>query len=125
LKSLSLKRNRDRIFKAGQGSGASGSFFFFSYDKKFIIKTLKGSEKKILLGMLDDLIHHFVVNRNSLIARIYGIFTIKSNVFAPLDLIVMQNTARHQFKKSLTLEFDLKGSTNNRKVMVEQHFWRK
>ena len=44
------------VFKAGQGAGASGSFFFFSYDSKFLIKTLAGFEKKILIKMLDDYI---------------------------------------------------------------------
>jgi len=30
--SLSPKFNRDMIFKAGEGAGRSGSFFFFSHD---------------------------------------------------------------------------------------------
>ena len=40
MKSLDNVSNRKMIFKAGEGAGASGSFFFFSYDNKFIIKTL-------------------------------------------------------------------------------------
>jgi len=32
LFSLDVGRNRDSIFKAGQGAGKSGSFFFFSFD---------------------------------------------------------------------------------------------
>lgn len=56
--SLKVDINRDRIFKAGQGSGKSGSFFFFSHDNKFLIKTLKGQEKKVMLDMLDDFISH-------------------------------------------------------------------
>jgi hypothetical protein len=38
--SLSPKFNRDSVFKAGEGAGRSGSFFFFSHDRKFIIKTM-------------------------------------------------------------------------------------
>jgi len=38
--SLSPKFNRDRVFAAGEGAGRSGSFFFFSHDRKFIIKTM-------------------------------------------------------------------------------------
>jgi hypothetical protein len=30
--SLSPKFNRDMVFKAGEGAGRSGSFFFFSHD---------------------------------------------------------------------------------------------
>ena len=43
--SLSVENNKHNIFKAQQSAGASGTFFFFSNDGKFIIKTLKGNEK--------------------------------------------------------------------------------
>ena len=72
----------------------SGSFFFFSRDNRFIIKTLRGEEKNILIDMLDDFIEHIIKTDNkSLLMRIYGIFTIKTNRFAPIDVIVMQNTS--------------------------------
>ena len=32
--------NKDAVLQAGESSGKSGSFFFFSLDKKFIIKTM-------------------------------------------------------------------------------------
>lgn len=38
--SLSAEFNRDSVFKAGESQGKSGSFFFFSHDKNFIIKTM-------------------------------------------------------------------------------------
>ena len=75
MSSLSLEENRNMIFKAGGGAGASGSFFFFSHDNKFLIKTLRGIEKKIMLGMLDDYVEHIKITANkSLLARIYGIY---------------------------------------------------
>lgn len=43
--SLDAEMNRCRVFKAGEASGASGSFFFFSHDKAFIIKTITDEEK--------------------------------------------------------------------------------
>jgi hypothetical protein len=42
--SLNCEKNREMVFKAGQNSGQSGSFFFFSHDKRFIIKTMRGDE---------------------------------------------------------------------------------
>jgi 1-phosphatidylinositol-4-phosphate 5-kinase len=30
--SLSLEENRNMVFRAGEGAGKSGSFFFFSHD---------------------------------------------------------------------------------------------
>ena len=58
MKSLSLEKNRNMVFKAGEGAGKSGSFFFFSHDNRFLIKTLKGSEKKKMLEILDHYIDH-------------------------------------------------------------------
>jgi len=40
LNSLDLQENKDTMFKAGQGAGKSGSFFFFTADNRFIIKSL-------------------------------------------------------------------------------------
>lgn len=42
--SLHPDLNRDMVFKAGESQGKSGSFFFFSHDKKFIIKTMNEGE---------------------------------------------------------------------------------
>jgi hypothetical protein len=47
------------VFKAGEGAGASGSFFFFSYDSKFLIKTMTNAEKDTLLSRLPAFINHF------------------------------------------------------------------
>ena len=56
--SLHIEDNITNIFKSGQGAGKSGSFFFFSRDNKYIIKTMRGNEKKVLLRILDELIEH-------------------------------------------------------------------
>jgi hypothetical protein len=44
-----VEANRHRVFKAGEGAGSSGSFFFFSHDNKFIIKTISNDEMKKML----------------------------------------------------------------------------
>lgn len=94
LNSLSVEQNRHMVFKAGQGAGLSGSFFFFSHDNRFLIKTMNAKERSILLGMLDDMIEHFITtNNSSLLARIYGVFTIKTDLFHSLDVMIMQNTS--------------------------------
>jgi 1-phosphatidylinositol-4-phosphate 5-kinase len=85
--------NKKQVFRAGQSSGKSGSFFFFSNDKKFVIKTLQDHEKRKLLSILDSFIKHFVLNKDSLISRIYGIYTLMTDDFKPIDIIVMQSTA--------------------------------
>ena len=40
LKSLDIEYNKEKIIKSGEGSGKSGSFFFFSNDNRFLIKTM-------------------------------------------------------------------------------------
>jgi len=91
-KTLSVELNRKRVFKAGEGSGRSGSFFFFSYDNKLLIKTISPSEKETLLKMLDPMIEHIQKSQNqSLLARIYGLYQIKTNIFDSMTVIVMQN----------------------------------
>jgi hypothetical protein len=50
--SLSPKYNREMVFKAGEGAGRSGSFFFFSHDRKFIIKTMTKHELDLFLEKL-------------------------------------------------------------------------
>ena len=57
--SLNINDNIHNIFQSGQGAGKSGSFFFFSNDNKYLIKTMKVSERRVLFSMLDDLHDHF------------------------------------------------------------------
>jgi len=49
LESLDPEQNQSNVFKAGEASGASGSFFFFSNDKKFIVKTMTAEEMEFFL----------------------------------------------------------------------------
>jgi 1-phosphatidylinositol-4-phosphate 5-kinase len=45
--SFDLAKNREMIKKTKESSGKSGSFFFITYDYKFIIKIIKDSEKNV------------------------------------------------------------------------------
>ncbi len=43
--------------------------------------------------MLDSYLEHIIdAKNNSILARIYGIFTIKTDYFDDLDVIIMENT---------------------------------
>ena len=74
--SLRPRFNPGMLFKAGEGAGRSGSFFFFTKDQKFIIKTMSSDELSLYLKELPKFTGYFK-SRESLIARIYGVFTIK------------------------------------------------
>ena len=74
--SLSPKYNRDSVFKSGEGAGRSGSFFFFSHDRKYIIKTMTQTELDLYLACLPAFSDHFRKNKNTLLAKIFGVFTV-------------------------------------------------
>ena len=78
LESLDIESNRKMVFRSGESAGLSGSFFFFSHDNKFIIKTLSSSDKKKLIEIMEgDYCSYLMQNKNSLLARIYGMYNIK------------------------------------------------
>ena len=90
MTSLSMISNRKMIFKAGQGAGKSGSFFFFSQDNKFLIKTMTPDEKSVMMRVISDYVEHIKKSDNkSLLARIYGMFTICSGDCKPVDVMVL------------------------------------
>ena len=114
--SLSPKYNRDMVFKAGEGAGRSGSFFFFSHDRKFIIKTITKGELKLFLRILPRLSNHHKKVPRSLIAKIFGVFTVKMSKVDAVHIMLMENTMRLKDPNRLNYVFDLKGSLVDRKV---------
>lgn len=119
IESLSPEANRDMVFKAGEGQGKSGSFFFFSHDRRFIIKTMNNEEYKTFQGIFKEYYRYLIRNDDSLIARIFGIFTVNKEKLQPVHLILMDNTVALQGKK-LKFMFDLKGSFANRESKMEK-----
>ena len=57
--------------------GKSGSFFYFSRDYKYIIKTIHHAEHKLLRKILRDYYKHVVENPNTLLSQIYGLHRVK------------------------------------------------
>ena len=82
------------VFKAGESQGKSGSFFFFSFDKKFIIKTMTESDLSTFKRLFPEYIKVMFTRRNSLLARIYGVYTIKIAEREPVHIILKAKTKR-------------------------------
>jgi 1-phosphatidylinositol-4-phosphate 5-kinase len=101
------------IFKAGEASGKSGSFFFFSHDKQFIVKTMTKSDLKTFKKIFRCYFSTICSRPNSLLARIYGIYTIKMENIVPVSLMVMGNSKKAN-DKLVEHVFDLKGSVIGR-----------
>ena len=126
VSSLECKNNIKQIFdsnfKAGQASstndgGKSGSFFFFSEDKNFIVKSMKKSELKVILKMLPELSKTYG-DRSSFIAPIIGAFHFKLEGFDELTFMIMPNqTKLTNPENNFVMKFDLKGSMVGRRVL--------
>lgn len=114
--SLSPKFNRDMVFKAGEGAGRSGSFFFFSHDRKFIIKTMTKEELRLFLEKLPAFGAHIKQNCNTLLAKIFGVFTVNTILMREVHVMLMENTAQVERLDEISAVFDLKGSTVDRLV---------
>ena len=75
----------------GNPGGASDAFFYFTSDKRFIMKTITTEEKKMLFkGFLKDYSNHI---RDSLLARIYGVYEIKVGTQQPFSIMLIGNVA--------------------------------
>ena len=115
-RSLGPHFNRHQAFKAGEGSGKSGSFFFFSHDRQFIIKTMKDAELKALKRILPDYVGYLKRNPYSMLVKIYGMFTLKRPLMKPIKVMLMENTIQAQNPERLMAIYDLKGSSHGRKT---------
>jgi hypothetical protein len=78
LVSLDPLSNKQAMIKIKESAGKSGSFFFFSYDKKFIIKTVKEHELETMLGQfMESYYNHAMNNPETLLTKIYGLYTVE------------------------------------------------
>ena len=103
--------DRHNGFREILSSGASGQFFYFTPDKKYVVKTLSPREKANLLAAAPGYLAHCEAHPDTLI-RYVGCHSIRM----PLNtrkvyFVVMANVLPPQ---KCDLAFDLKGATSNR-----------
>ncbi|KAI8344703.1 hypothetical protein BC941DRAFT_478268 [Chlamydoabsidia padenii] len=92
--------------------GKSGSFFYYSRDYRFIIKTIHRSEHVFMRKILLDYYDHVKRNPNTLLCRIYGLHRIKLPRGRKIHFVVMGNV--FPSNKNVHETYDLKGSTFGR-----------
>ena len=97
--------------------GKSGSFFYFSRDYKYIIKTIHHAEHKLLRRILKDYYHHAKTNPNTLISQFYGLHRVKVAFGRKIHFVVMNNLFPPH--RDIHQTFDLKGSTIGRNFREE------
>jgi len=95
--------------------GKSGSIFFETHDKKFIIKTISEGELKSMMNKLIQKYYTlFSTNVFSNLTHIYGLYTLILGM-SKVHVAVMENIFPFD-KKSLICKYDLKGSSAGRRT---------
>lgn len=94
-------------FSHKSSDGKSGSFFFFSHDSKFMVKTISKSEANTFLKILPDYYRYMKSNPESTLVRLIGLHEIHDQ-----HVIVMGNVFHSPVK--INECYDLKGSTVGR-----------
>lgn len=114
-KSFKISKNLDNLSKMSISEGKSGSFFFFTYDNRFIIKTISQTE---LCTMLEEFIKPYyelvTENYNTLLVRTYGVYTLAVGL-SRITIILMENISPIS-DAHIIRRFDLKGSLLGRKT---------
>ncbi|KAK3990853.1 hypothetical protein QBC44DRAFT_238055 [Cladorrhinum sp. PSN332] len=98
--------------------GKSGSFFYFSRDYKYIIKTIHHAEHKFLRKILKDYYQHVTENPNTLLSQFYGLHRVKTPYGKKIHFVVMNNLFPPH--RDIHQTFDLKGSTIGRDYREEE-----
>lgn len=98
--------------------GKSGSFFYYSRDFRFIIKTIHHAEHKQLRRILKTYYSHVKENPNTLVSQFYGLHRLKVNGgMKKIHFIVMNNLFPPH--RDIHLKYDLKGSTWGRYTRID------
>ncbi|KAL9329811.1 hypothetical protein ACSQ67_004814 [Phaseolus vulgaris] len=92
--------------------GKSGSIFYLTQDDRFIIKTVKKSEVKVLIRMLPSYYQHVCQYKNSLVTAFLGVHCVKPVGGQKTRFIVMGNVFCSEYR--IHKRFDLKGSSHGR-----------
>ncbi|KAL8236014.1 hypothetical protein R6Q59_017095 [Mikania micrantha] len=94
--------------------GKSGSFFYMTSDDKYMIKTMKKAEVKVLRRMLPAYFEHLKSFENTLLTKFFGLHCVKLSGSSQrkVRFVVMGNLFCTNVP--ISRRFDLKGSSHGR-----------
>jgi 1-phosphatidylinositol-4-phosphate 5-kinase len=102
---------RNRSLKELCSTGKSGSFFYYSYDSKFVLKTISVKEFEFFKSILQDYYYHILNNPDTMLQRFYGLHTLYFNN-VKMHFVIMNNVFVTNIQ--VHYKYDLKGSTYQR-----------
>lgn len=73
----------------------SGSLFFFSSDFKYIIKTIRDSERQTLLDFVERYYEYIVANPSTLLLKILGCYVLDSISFCSMGCVELNCSHRY------------------------------
>ncbi|KAK9691695.1 hypothetical protein RND81_09G212600 [Saponaria officinalis] len=94
--------------------GKSGCCFYLTQDDRYMIKTVKKAEVKVLLKMLPKYYEHVSKHRNTLVTKFFGMHCVKPAGGQKTRFIVMGNLFHSEYR--IHKRFDLKGSSHGRSI---------
>jgi 1-phosphatidylinositol-4-phosphate 5-kinase len=98
--------------------GKSGSFFYFSRDYRFIIKTISHSEHKFMRSIMKQYHEHVKSNPHTLLSRFYGLHRVKLPRGRKIHFVIMNNLFPPH--RDIHETYDLKGSAYGREYSEEK-----
>lgn len=104
-------------------SGKSGSFFYFSDDGKYVLKTMTSDEFSFFRKILPEYYSYVYENPDTLIPKFYGFHNIEhstKNKKVNQNFIIMENLFSSGLE--IHMRFDLKGSTVGRSTDPGEDF---
>jgi 1-phosphatidylinositol-4-phosphate 5-kinase len=102
---------KNKSLKEICSSGKSGSFFYYSYDSKYLMKTIPETEFLKFKEMLQDYYTYMYENPKTLLQRLFGLYMCLFDD-VKMYFVVMNNVFNTPLK--VHYKYDLKGSTYKR-----------
>merc|ERR1719320_1332769 len=94
----------------------SGQFFFYTYNERFIVKTMSKSEVKVFLKILPYYFSYIKMHPHSLLTKFFGMHQVKRDGRKTISFLVMGDVFYSRQMVEIHEQYDLKGSTKGRKA---------
>eukprot|EP01116_Phalansterium_solitarium_P008059 TRINITY_DN2128_c0_g1_i3.p1 TRINITY_DN2128_c0_g1~~TRINITY_DN2128_c0_g1_i3.p1 ORF type:complete len:574 (-),score=123.80 TRINITY_DN2128_c0_g1_i3:93-1814(-) len=98
--------------------GKSPSFFYFSHDYQFIIKTINREESTLFRAILPKFYQYIVHNPDTMLCKFFGLHSVQLHSGPMHDFVVMESAFPPEF--TIHEKYDLKGSTVGRCATEEE-----
>lgn len=107
----------DKALRELSSPGKSGSVFYISHDDKFLIKTMRKAEMKLLQEFLPKYYKHMATYSDSLLPKFFGLHVVKPRHGRKVRFLVMKNLFGDL---PINYKYDLKGATYGRDTPLQK-----